>query len=390
VRTITVEERRHRLGRRHRLAGESSAANVVEAAEATVALHGTDAASVYLAAWARLGGGDVALVDRALYEERSLLRILSMRRTMFVTSPAHASVMFAACSRDVAARERAKLLKLLAEAGVGDEDWLAGAERAAIDALHELGEATAPELGEQDPRLGTVLVLGAGTKYEARQKVISRILTVLGARGEAIRTRPRGGWTSGQFHWSALDRRHPGLEIPASEPARERLAQMWLRSFGPGTVDDLRWWTGWTLGTTRAALEPLDTAAVDLDGEPGLVLADDLDPEPDATPWSALLPALDPTTMGWRRRDWYLGAHGEKLFDRNGNAGPTIWSDGRAVGGWAQAPGGEIRLRLLEDVGTEAEASIEAEAAALAERVGDAKLGPRARGRSPVEAELLS
>ena len=61
---------------------------------------------------------------------------------------------------------------------------------------------------------------------------------------------------------------------------------------------------------------------VDLDGTPGYVLPDDLEPEPHAEPWCALLPGLDVTTMGWQDRDWYLGEHRSQVFDRNGNGGP--------------------------------------------------------------------
>ena len=71
-------------------------------------------------------------------------------------------------------------------------------------------------------------------------------------------------------------------------------------------------------------------------------------------PWVALLPGLDPTTMGWKRRDWYLPpGHVPLLFDRNGNAGPAVWVDGRIVGGWVQRRNGEIATRLLDDVGRE-------------------------------------
>ena len=60
--------------------------------------------------------------------------------------------------------------------------------------------------------------------------------------------------------------------------------------------------------------------------ESGIVLADDLEPDRAVESWVALLPALDPPTMGWKRREWYLGEHASALFDRNGNAGPTVWS----------------------------------------------------------------
>jgi hypothetical protein len=174
-------------------------------------------------------------------------------------------------------------------------------------------------------------------------------------------------------------------------------------------VSDLQWWTGWTAGQTRQALRGLDLAEVDLDGAPGIMLADDAgpaasapapDPDPDITepeypepgstePWPALLPALDPTAMGWRERAWYVGEHAAALFDRSGNIGPTAWWDGRIVGGWAQRKDGEIAVRLLEDIGAEGSAAL----AAQAERLGEwirRDLGTRItpRFRTPLEREL--
>ena len=80
--------------------------------------------------------------------------------------------------------------------------------------------------------------------------------------------------------------------------------------------------------------------------------------------------------MGWKDRGWYLGAHASTLFDRNGNAGPTVWWDGRVVGGWSQRRDGEIAVGLLEDVGADARAAIDAEAARLRDWLGDARFSP--------------
>jgi hypothetical protein len=117
-------------------------------------------------------------------------------------------------------------------------------------------------------------------------------------------------------------------------------------------------------------------AEVDLDGTTGYVLADDLGAAPRPEPSAALLPTLDPTTMGWKERDWYLGPHGPTLFDVNGNAGPTVWWDGRVVGGWSQRRDGEIAVALLEDVGRDARAAIDAEVERLQAWVGDVRFSP--------------
>jgi hypothetical protein len=178
--------------------------------------------------------------------------------------------------------------------------------------------------------------------------------------------------------------------VPTLDPAGARvdLARRWLRAFGPAPLADLKWWSGWTLGQTRAALAPLHTVEVDLDGVPGVVLADDLDPAPTPTPHATLLPALDAGVMGWQSRGWYLGAHGPILFDTNGNAGPTVWWDGRVVGGWAQRRSGEVVVRILEDVGADATAAVEAERERLQTWIGPVRVTPRFR--TPLERELAS
>lgn len=393
MRRVSDDERRARLARRHALAAGARVATPEEAAGSVVALHGTDAASVFLSALARMDGGAVADVERALYTDRTLLRVLAMRRTMFIAPLDTTGVLLAACSRAVADRERKRLVGLLQAAGVADdvERWLDAAERAAVDSLAARGEATASEIAGDDPRLGTRLVLSPGKRYEARQTVASRVLTVLGAQGRAVRTRPNGSWTSTQFRWASLDTWQPCVPVHELERARVELARRYLAAFGPASIEDLHWWTGWTLGQTRAALAAAGTAELTIDGgDRALVLAEDTEPVAPCDPSAALLPALDATTMGWRARGWYLGGHGPQLFDVNGNAGPTIWWDGRVVGGWAQSPDGEIRIRLLEDLGADVAAAVEQAAAATATCIGGAKLSPRARGRCPVEMALLA
>ncbi|HWB72979.1 MAG TPA: crosslink repair DNA glycosylase YcaQ family protein, partial [Egibacteraceae bacterium] len=205
--------------------------------------------------------------------------------------------------------------------------------------------------------------------------------------GRVVRARPRGSWTSTQYRWAPLRSwLDVDVDAPPTDAARAQLACRWLATFGPGTFDDLKWWTGWTVAQTRRALAEVDPVEVDLGGATGMVLRDDVAPADAPGPWAALLPALDPTVMGWAQRDWYLGTHRAALFDRNGNAGPTVWWEGRVVGGWAQRDDGEIALRLLEDVGSDAVAAIGTAAARLADWLGAVRVVPRFR--TPLERDL--
>lgn len=98
------------------------------------------------------------------------------------------------------------------------------------------------------------------------------------------------------------------------------------------------WWLGATKGIVRAALLELGAVAVTLDSAAvDWLLPDDLDEIPDVESWTALLPPLDPTVMGWKGRDFYLGPHKGSLLDSRGNAGATAWVDGHTrplLGRW--------------------------------------------------------
>ena len=76
------------------------------------------------------------------------------------------------------------------------------------------------------------------------------------------------------------------------------------------------------------------------------------------------------------------------LFDRAGNAGPTVWWCGEVVGGWAQRADGEVVWRLFRDVGVEAERAVAVEAGRLAAWLGEVRVTPRFR--TPLERELVA
>ena len=380
MRAFTSDERRVRLARRHFLAPGLRADDPVQLAGGMVGLHATDPATVYLAARARLRGSAAPELDRALYEERTLLRMIGMRRTLFVFPLDLAAVVHAACTESIAAAQRRRYAKEIEKGGIAKDGrrWLARAEAATLKALQARGEAFATELSSDVPQLRKKVHYGEGKTWAGSTSMTSWVLFMLAAEGRIVRGRPRGTWTSSQWSWVPAE---SWLEEPLArlepEQGHAELASRWLKAFGPAGADDLKWWTGWTLTKARAALAEIGAVEVDLDGKTGFIVAGDAETEPEVEPWAALLPALDPTVMGWKERDWYLGEHRPALFDTAGNAGPTVWWNGRIVGGWSVRQDGEIPFRLLEDVGADAVAAIEDEAARLGAWLGETKVLPR-------------
>jgi hypothetical protein len=388
---ITIPERRARIATRHALLPAARVTSMAESARTMVALHGTDVASMYLQAWARMRDSSIAGIGNELYEDRTVLRMLAMRRTLFVTPVDEVATLHHAASLAVARTERARAIAMFTDAeGIGPDPGRLFAELEGIGlaAVQEQGEATTAELTRLDPRLALRIRVAQGKSYEGSISVSQRVFLLLALEGRIGRGRPRGSWKGTQVRWSPIERWLPDGMAHLSVPdAQARLVGSWLRSFGPGTRDDIRWWTGWTVAAVRAALLANRAVEVDLDGGgTGWVLPDDLDPVRDPGPWIAVLPALDATTMGWAERDWYLGPHRPRIFDGAGNGGPTIWVDGRIVGGWAQRPSGDIATSYLEDVGADARALIEAEVARLEAWLGAERF--RTSFPTPLEVEL--
>jgi hypothetical protein len=389
VRLIDVAERRHRLAARHLLTPAGRTDDVVAIADALAGLHSTDPVTVHLSVAARMRHPVLPAADKALYAERSLVRHHAMRRTLWVFGHELARAAHHSSTLTLLARQRMMLLDAVARAGLGPdpERWVDAASTEILAVLADEGPLSARELGKLVPHLAVPLTIGTG-RQAAVMAAHSRMLLVLGFEGRVLRAQPTGTWINGQYRWAAA---HAWAQV-FSEPldphaAAAALTRSWLRAYGPGTRADLQWWAGWTVATTRRALADVGAVEVELAEGPGYVLPDDVDPAALAEPSVALLPGLDPSTMGWKQRDFHLDpTHTPTLFDRNGNGGPMVWVDGRIVGGWVQRADGAIAVRVLEDIGTELRAEVQRKAHELERLLGDVRFTPRFP--APLQTEL--
>ena len=394
--SFTDDQRRSRLARRHRLTPSHRTDDVVRITEDLVALHSTDPVTVYLSAAARMVHPDRISMAAALHDERTLVRHHAMRRTLWVFTPATARIAHAATTVAIAAKERRRLEQLLEANGIPDVSaWLATARADTLATIADHGPMTARRLGPLVPSLRTPLVMSAGTASSGTVAAHTRVLLVLGFEGELVRTHPTGTWINGEYHWASMrDWVEGGVSGLDPAVAAGQLAELWLRRFGPAPAADLQWWAGWSGAVTKAALARAGAVEVDLERGTGWVMADDLEDRNDgdrgrSEPWAAVLPGLDPTTMGWKQRDWFLPpAFVPELFDRNGNAGPTIWVDGRVVGGWAQRRDGSIAQRLLAPVTADQQRMIDVEIERVRATLGDTRFS--VRFPAPQQAALLA
>lgn len=389
MRAITVEQRRRLLVQRHHLAGDAS--DPEEVTRSLLALHATDPASVYLSVLARSSTTTLADIAAAMYERKSLVRWMAMRRTLFVFPTEDVPEIQAAVSAPLAATLHRQILSRIARNGTdpaidGEPGaWLEEVESAVENALTDGGPATGAQLAASVPALRTAIHAGSPSRVE--QNLTSPLLTAMSAAGRIVRATATGPWTSRHHLWEPTARWWPdGLPHRETGASQTALAHRWLKAFGPATFDDLQWWTGWSKTTTRAAIQTLPIEEIDLHGEPGLALLSDALEAPDDPPAAALLPALDPTAMGWKHRAWFLSVEPAQIFDTSGNIGPTVWWDGEIIGAWTASGTGEVRTILTVDRGHEAESAIESAAQRLQGRLEGAIVTPSFR--TPIERRL--
>ena len=369
MRHVTDGERRARIAQRHALAADFKAGGAEAAVRAMTVLHATEVPSVYLSLMARVDGLKVSDVDAALYDDRSLIKQLAMRRTLFVFPRDLLPAALGSASARVAQQNGARLRKEVESAGLARDGaaWLDAARLAVASLLGAGAELSTRELAERIPALASRIEMAPGKKWGGEFSIGPRVLAQLGAEGVIARAHNQGHWRISRPRWTSMEAWLG--ESPPRLPEREGYAELirrWLQTFGPGTIEDLRWWLGSTVSAVKRGLNDVSAVEVSLDGGAhGWILPDDVEPVFHEDDWGTLLPILDPTVMGWRERNFYLGRHAAELFDSAGNAGTTVWWNGRVVGCWVQDQAGIVKLAFIDDPGAQARKVLQLQADGL-------------------------
>lgn len=178
--------------------------------------------------------------------------------------------------------------------------------------------------------------------------------------GILVRGLSKGGWKSNAHTYFRIDRYFPEVNLNqySQDEARKILVQQYLSSFGPVTVTDISWWTGFPKTEVKRIVDSLE--GIDYVNIPGigerLISSNDrnlLENEKENTkPEINLLPNLDPYIMGYKERDRYLDKeYYNYIFDRSGNAVSTIINNGTIIGVWdfEEKPTPFVKIFVFEE-----------------------------------------
>jgi hypothetical protein len=294
--------------RSQRLIGERLT-DVAATVDASAGIQAQDGTAAALSIRVRTTGLDRAAVDRALNDERSVVRLWAMRGTIHLVPSEDARWLVELLGPLAMKASQRRLTQL----GVPEADRPRAVE-AICAALAEHGPLTRAELMEHVARTGVT----TGGQVDAHLPMLA-----------ALEGRVCFGPRRGAKPTYALRDDWLGTDLPmlARDEALAELARRYARAFAPAAVEDFASWSGLPLRDARAGWSAIanELPAPQPAGSP--------DP-PDVR----LLPAFDTYLLGYRTRDsivppQYAGA----VWPGGGIVRATIVANGRAVGTWRRA-----------------------------------------------------
>jgi hypothetical protein len=361
--TLTGAQARGRRLRVHRLDERAPREALLDVAGALCGVHAQLQSSAELALWARVEGVHPGDLDRALWEERTLVKTWAIRGTLHLLPAAELGLWLAALGTyrhylrpswftafGIAPDELETLIAAISEA-------LRGRELTRNElAVHVAQITGSPDLSAKlEDSWGAYLKPAAFRGH----------LCFAPPAGQNVRFTHPETWLS---EW-----RTAGEDTALAEVTRR-----YLHAYGPATREDYGRWWGVSPAQALARLRALDDVVeVDVDGRPGLMLAADAAEAQDAPPTGAvrLLPAFDPYVVGSSREDTDVLAaeHKARVHRPQGWISAVLLVDGRIEGVWRHEHRGgrlAVEIRPFAAPGDDVRAGAEEQARRLAAFLG--------------------
>ncbi|GAA1510177.1 winged helix DNA-binding domain-containing protein [Sphaerisporangium rubeum] len=344
---------------RHHLLERAATQDIAGVAGDICGLHAQVMSSAELSLWARVDGLPRDAVSKALWTDRSLVKLWATRRTLHLLPAAGLEVWLAALGTLSGGFTGAtpQDVKAITEA-VGDA--LAGRPLTREELALEVARLT----GSQEYAGWVRSSWGSALKAAS----LRGLLCFAESEGNRVRFTSPASLPTGSTG-----------PLPPEVGLRE-VARRFLHAYGPATAADLgRWWMETRSGRkVLPMLESLgdDVAEVDVEGETAFMLAADVPDVVAARPRDVarLLPAFDPWVMGMARREPLIDPrHVGRVYRQQGWVSPVILVNGRVAGVWRHKRTGRrlaVELEPFEPPAAWTEPQLAAEIGRLAAFLG--------------------
>jgi hypothetical protein len=360
--TVDLNSVNRFLLQKQHLSDEAKTEDIVRIARDIYGLHATNPTAPYVSLFARARDFTRDKLDEELYVKRTLGKIRCVRTTVHVLPRETIPIAFAA-TRGIVGPNSEDFLQYT---GVTKRQY-EETSKAILEMLRGKGLST----------LDIKKRLGSGLN-------ISPIVNLMCDQGLLMRGKSGKGWKSNTHTYYVFSEYFPGMDLNAIDQAkaRELTVEEYLAGYGPASVRDISWWSGFTMTEVRRILQSLvhETIEVhipELKGAYLMLAADEAAMRSlqfSDKPVVNLLPALDPYLMGYKERERYLDyKYYEMVFDRGGNSTSTIMADGRVVGVWdfSEVPKPTVKIFPFLRLERRVLRVVESRALAIGKFIGD-------------------
>jgi len=282
----------------------------------------------FLSIRARRPGVRISDLEEALLNDRSLLRAGAFRGSLFVLSAVDYPIYY----RSLYHLLQTQGMETLRKAGI-DERQLFRCSYLLKESQFEL-----PRTMEQ---LTEVIFPALKKKYEP--EVLRLLFRKLCDVGVLVRTSNKG-WRGNDFAYALFEKWLPDINLSGENPesARTEIVRRYLRCYGPASLEDIAWWTGFGSTQIQRSIGHLRREAVRFPVEGfredlvGLRECVELLRKPEqARAPIQFLPPWDPFTFGWANKRRVIEKEWQPwVYDNACNAASTIVESGRVVGIW--------------------------------------------------------
>jgi len=320
---------------KHHLLTKAKKKDLLKVVDHVCGLHAQAATTPYLSLWSRVEDFEDAMLDDALYRDRSLVKTWVMRGTLHVIP-----------SVDLPIYNRALKRMWFEHHGrfMHAPDWPSIDERRNI-IYPKILEALAREpLKRKDLNDKVRTLLKDGSKpYERLFSGWGGILKETAYEGLTVHAQP----CDRESCFARLDNWLPRLDLNSTseEKAHKKLLVKYLGGYGPATQQDFCLWSGLMAGDARRAVENTDLITeIKVEGSKGSFLLlnqdssliDSVDLDEKTPP--CLLPKFDSFLLGHKdRRRIIRDEYKPRVFKpKVGDIAATVLINGRIVGTWRQ------------------------------------------------------
>jgi hypothetical protein len=362
MKTLSLDRTNAFVLHKHHLTEDSRANDLLQIVRDIGGLHATLSTTPYLSLFLRSENFKMEDLDNALYKRRLLGKVRYARKTVYVLPKERVTTAYSAMKALLLTRFEVYVQHLGLTQGEYEE-----ITQTILDIVKGCGKTTKE--------------IKAKLKRDLN---VSAIVNLMCDQDLLIRGKPKTGWKSNLHTYYPFNEYFPDLDLSEIEElhAKEQMVRHYLSSYGPVTVTDISWWTGFPKGEVKRILGVLknNLISVEISGISGshMMLSSDIESlnsvDVSKKPRVHLLPALDPYLMGFKVRQRFLDdPHSTWIYDRTGNATNAILVNGRIAGvwDWVDQKEPEIKFHLFENTGTDTKKIITSKATQLGHFIFD-------------------